>query len=56
MLDEEQVTAETLSATFTDTAPGEIAVYDKAFRTLSRMAVCGPTARRLIAEAEAALG
>ncbi|WP_441247710.1 DUF5753 domain-containing protein [Kitasatospora sp. McL0602] len=56
MLDDTQVTAETLSAILNITAPGEIAVYDKAFKILSSMAVYGPSAGELVSEALATFG
>ncbi|MGW2398860.1 helix-turn-helix domain-containing protein [Kitasatospora sp. NPDC001664] len=56
MLDDEQVIAETLSANLTITAPSEIALYGKAFKTLSSMAVHGEAARGLVREAVVSLG
>jgi transcriptional regulator with XRE-family HTH domain len=53
--DEERVIVETPSAQLTITQPREIAVYARTFAELSSMAVVGPAARRIIADAITAL-
>ncbi|MEU3571150.1 helix-turn-helix transcriptional regulator [Kitasatospora sp. NPDC036755] len=55
IFDDRQVNAELLSAAVTITAPGETAIYARAFKVLASMAVYGPRARRLIEEAIASL-
>lgn len=55
MFDDQRVHVETLSAAVTVTAPGEIALYAKAFEELSHLAVHGADARALIASAIEAL-
>ncbi|MEW1700971.1 helix-turn-helix transcriptional regulator [Streptomyces sp. NPDC091278] len=49
LYDDAQVGIELLSARVTVTAPGEIAVYERAFAQLSAIAAHGPTARARIA-------
>ncbi|MEV7777065.1 helix-turn-helix transcriptional regulator [Kitasatospora sp. NPDC088351] len=51
MYDDRQVTAELLSALVNITTPGEVAIYEKAFKILAGMAVYGPQARDLIQQA-----
>ncbi|MFI6524789.1 helix-turn-helix domain-containing protein [Streptomyces uncialis] len=51
MFDDRQVSVELLTAGVNVTAPGEIAVYAKAFSRLTGMAVHGQAARALISEA-----
>lgn len=55
MFDAENVQVELPSALITVTAPGEIAIYAKAFEELAEMAVIGRAARALIASAIRAL-
>ena len=56
IFDDMTVSLETLSAQLTITAPGEIALYEKAFIELGRMAMYGVAARALVDGAVAALG
>jgi transcriptional regulator with XRE-family HTH domain len=56
MFDDARVDAELLSARVTVTQPREVAIYDRAFATLSAMAVHGQEARALITTAITALG
>ncbi|QKW22521.1 helix-turn-helix transcriptional regulator [Kitasatospora sp. NA04385] len=56
IFDDQRVMTESLSAVVNVTAPSEVAVYDKAFRLLSAMAVYGAAARGLIGAAVQALG
>ncbi|MGW7550305.1 helix-turn-helix domain-containing protein [Streptomyces rimosus] len=56
LFDDRRVSVELLTAAVNISAPGEIAVYAKAFAGLSRMAVYGAAARTLITEAISALG
>lgn len=51
MFDGRRVHVELLSAKVTVTAPSELAVYERAFRRLSEMAVYGAAARELIVKA-----
>lgn len=51
MFDDRQVSVELLTAGVNVTAPGEIAVYAKAFSRLVAMAVHGQAARALISDA-----
>ncbi len=55
IFDDTTVSLETLSAQLTITAPGEIALYEKAFIELGRMAMYGVAARALVDGALAAL-
>lgn len=55
IFDEERVHVELLSAQVTVTAPSEIALYAKAFGTLSDLAVSGAQARALVTSAIEAL-
>ncbi|MFE9099820.1 helix-turn-helix domain-containing protein [Actinomadura geliboluensis] len=55
MFDTENVQVELPSALITVTAPGEIAIYGKAFEELAEMAATGPAARTLITSAIDAL-
>ncbi|WP_030374661.1 helix-turn-helix domain-containing protein [Streptomyces rimosus] len=55
LFDDRRVSVELLTAAVNISAPGEIAVYAKAFAGLSRMAVYGAAARALITEAISAL-
>jgi len=55
MFDDENVQVELPSALVTVTAPGELAIYAKAFEELARMAVTGAKARALITSAIDAL-
>ncbi|MGA4541321.1 helix-turn-helix domain-containing protein [Uniformispora flossi] len=54
--DAEQAQVETLTAAVTMTAPGEVAVYAKAFAELGKVAVYGQRARSLVAAAVDSLG
>ncbi|MDJ0384575.1 Scr1 family TA system antitoxin-like transcriptional regulator [Streptomyces sp. G-G2] len=54
--DTERVGIELLSARVTITAPGEIAMYERAFTQLSTVAVYGAAARARIERARAACG
>ncbi|WP_433227656.1 helix-turn-helix domain-containing protein [Actinomadura formosensis] len=56
MFDAENVQVELPSALITVTAPGEIAIYAKAFEELAKMAVIGADARALITSAISELG
>jgi transcriptional regulator with XRE-family HTH domain len=56
MFDDARVDAELLSARVTVTQPREVAIYDRAFASLSAMAVHGQEARALITTAITALG
>ncbi|MBB5117908.1 XRE family transcriptional regulator [Streptomyces eurocidicus] len=56
IFDEERVHVELLTAQVTVTAPGEIALYVKAFRELRKMALYGTAARALVTSAIAAVG
>lgn len=55
LFDEARVSAELLTAAVNGTAPGEVAVYAKAFAGLADIAVHGSAARDLITDAIAAL-
>ena len=55
MFDEAQVAVELVSAYLTITQPHEIAMYMDVFAGLAAQAVYGPPARKLIADAIAAL-
>lgn len=55
MYDDTLVSVELLSARVTVTQPSDIALYEKAFTALQRLAVYGPEARSLIVNAVAAL-
>ena len=56
MFDEKRVSVELLTAGVHVTAPGEIAVYAKAFSELAALAVYGSEARALITDAIDSLG
>ncbi len=51
MFDEARVSVELLTAAVTVTAPGEIALYARAFEDMSALAVHGAEARGLISSA-----
>ncbi|MEY9848794.1 transcriptional regulator with XRE-family HTH domain [Streptacidiphilus sp. BW17] len=55
IFDQETVSLETLSASLTITAPGEVELYERAFTELGQMAVYGPAARKLLEAAAEAL-
>jgi transcriptional regulator with XRE-family HTH domain len=55
IFDAELVSLETLTASLTITAPGEVELYERAFAELGRLAVYGPGARKLLDQAVEAL-
>ncbi|WP_059007134.1 helix-turn-helix domain-containing protein [Streptomyces specialis] len=56
LYDSGQAFVELLTAQVTITAPSEMAMYERAFSQMSRLAVYGPEARALIGAAAASLG